>query len=108
MSVLHRLTDVGKKLQTLWECQLALIAIVGNGQAANQLHDKIRPARNSFAAIEDTRDVRMIHESERLPLGLEASNDLTRVHAGLENLQSDLASNGLHLFGHEHDAKAAF
>src|SRR5262249_41798636 len=43
-----------------------------------------------------------------LPLGLEAGNDLARVHARLENLQGDLAAERLLLLGHEDDAEAAF
>ncbi len=49
----------------------------------------------------------MVHQCQGLPLGLETGNDLTRVHAWLENFQGDLAAHGLRLLGHENDAEAA-
>ena len=48
----------------------------------------------------------MVHERQRLPLGLEAGDHLARVHAGLEHFEGDLAADGLGLFGHENDAES--
>ena len=50
----------------------------------------------------------MIHHRQRLPLGLEARDDLTAVHARLDDLERDFALHRLHLLGHPHDAHAAF
>src|SRR5207302_8565551 len=44
----------------------------------------------------------------RLPLRLEARDDLARIHARLENFQSDFTADGLLLLGHENQAEAAF
>ena len=50
----------------------------------------------------------MVHQRQRLPLGLEAGDDLAGVHARLDDLEGDLAPDGLGLLGHEDDAHAAF
>jgi hypothetical protein len=50
----------------------------------------------------------VIHDGQRLPLGLEAGNHLARVHAGLDNLERDLAMHWLRLLGHVDRAHAAF
>ena len=47
----------------------------------------------------------MIHDRQRLPLGLEAGHHLLGVHARLEDLQRDLATDRLLLLGHEDDAE---
>ena len=53
-------------------------------------------------------DVRVVHQRQRLPLGLEAGDDLRGVHAGLDDLQRHLAADRLGLLGHVDDAHAAF
>ena len=50
----------------------------------------------------------MVHHGQRLPLGLEAGDDLAAVHAGLDDLEGDLALHRLGLLGHEDGAHAAF
>ena len=50
----------------------------------------------------------MVHHRQGLPLGLEAGDDLPRVHARLDDLQRDGPLDRLGLLGHEHDAHAAF
>ncbi len=52
-------------------------------------------------------DVGVVHQRQRLPLRLEASNYLARVHARLEHLQGYLASNGFLLLSHEDNAETA-
>jgi len=49
----------------------------------------------------------IIH-GQGLPPGLEAGDDLAAVHAGLDDLQRDLALHGVGLLGHEDGAHAAF
>jgi hypothetical protein len=43
-----------------------------------------------------------------LPLGFKAGDDLSGVHARLDNLQRYRSVNGFALLGHEHHAHAAF
>ena len=49
----------------------------------------------------------MIHQRQHLPLDLEAGDDLPGVHAGLDDLQGDLAPDRLGLLSHENDAHPA-
>ena len=65
-----------------------------------------RPAHRR-PGVEHTGDVGMVHHRQRLPLALEASNDLPAVHPRLDNLDRDFALNRLGLLGHEHGAHAA-
>ena len=50
----------------------------------------------------------MVHQGQRLPLGLEPGDDLPGIHARLDDLQRHLALDRLRLLGHEHDAQAPF
>ena len=49
----------------------------------------------------------MVHEGQRLPLGLEPGDDLRAIHARLEDFEGHLAADGLLLRGHEDGAEAA-
>ena len=42
----------------------------------------------------DARDARVAHAGQRLALGLEASDDLPRVHALADDLEGHLATDG--------------
>ena len=61
----------------------------------------------NFTGVEHLGDVRMVHQCQGLPLGLEAGHDFAGVHAGLDDLQGDRAADGLFLVGHVNDAHAA-
>src|SRR5438309_9970981 len=50
----------------------------------------------------------MVHQRQRLAFGLEAGDDLARIHAGLDDLQSHLAADGVLLFGDKDQSHAAF
>ena len=49
----------------------------------------------------------MIHQRQRLPLGLEARHHFARVHAGFDQLDGDAAAHGLLLLGQPDFAHAA-
>ena len=85
-----------------------LIAVLGDRHAAHQLHHEVGPARFGRPGIEHLGDVRVIHQGQRLPLGLEAGDDLLGIHARLDDLERHLAPNRLRLLGHEDDAHAPF
>ena len=53
------------------------------------------------------RDVRMIHHRQRLPLLLEARDDLLRIHPHLDDLQRHAPPHRLLLLRHPHRAEAA-
>jgi len=53
-------------------------------------------------------DVGMIHHGQGLSFRFEPSDDAARVHAQLDDLESDAALHGLALLGHVHHTAAAF
>ena len=50
-----------EQLQALAETQLVLLAILGNGDAVDHLHDEIKPAGRGRAGVERTGDIGVIH-----------------------------------------------
>ena len=108
MGMLHGLTDREKQLQPLPGRETVGIAVVGDGHALDQLHDEVRPAAAGLAAIVDLGDVRMIHEGQGLPFGLEASDDLAGIHTRLDDLEGDFAAHRALLLGDEDQPHAAF
>ena len=69
--VLHRAAHLGKEIESRVEVQLMLVAVRGDRFAAHQLHGKVRYAVVGGTGVEDARDAGMIHDRERLALGLE-------------------------------------
>jgi hypothetical protein len=49
----------------------------------------------------------VVHQRQRLPLGLETCDDLAGIHAGLDDLQGHAAADRLGLLGDEDQAHAA-
>ena len=88
--------------------ELVRVAILGDRHARRVLHDEVRPAVCRRARVEDRGDVRMVHQRERLALGLEPRDDLARVHAELDQLERDGAREWARLLGQIDDAHAAF
>ena len=55
----------------------------------------------------DPSDVLVVHEGQGLALGLESRDHLGRIHARLDDLQSDAAADRLLLLGHVDHTHAA-
>ncbi len=61
--------------------------------------------------IQDFGNVWMVHHRQRLPLGLEAGDDLPGVHSRFDDLEGDFSLDGFLLFrqvDHTHSAFADF
>ena len=56
--------------------QLVLVAVLGDRHALDQFHDEVRPARVGRAGVEHLGDVRVVHQGQGLPLGLEPGEHL--------------------------------
>ena len=108
MCVLHGLADGNEQFEPFPRRQMFLIAKLGDRDAFDQLHDEIGAAAVGRAGVKNLGDIRMIHDGQRLPFGLEAGDDLRRVHARLDDLDGNHAADRLFLFGQEDDAHAAF
>ena len=74
----------------------------------DQFHHEVGSARVGGAAVEHLGDVRVVHQRQGLPLGLEAGDHLAGVHARLDDLQGHLAADRLLLLGHVDHAHAPF
>ena len=83
-----------------------LVAVLGDRDALDQLHDEVGAAGVGGAGVEDAGDVGVVHQGQGLALGLEAGDDLLRVHARLDDLQGHRAADRLGLLGHVDDAHA--
>ena len=77
------------------------VAVLGDRLALDQLHHEERLTGLGGAAVVDAGDVGVVHQGERLPLGVEASEDRARVHADLDQLERDLIPS-FHLGYDEH------
>src|ERR1039458_5704731 len=87
--------------------QLVLVAIIRDGHAGDILHHEVGPALRRGAGVEDFGDGRVVHERQRLPLGFEARHHFARIHARLDQLDSDAPANRLLLLGQPHLTHAA-
>ena len=108
MGVLHGLADLDEQLQPLAVVRLILVAVIREGDAVDQLHHEVGPARFGRARVKHLGDVGVVHHGQGLPLGLEAGDHLPGVHARLDDLQGHLAANRLPLLGHVDHAHAPF
>jgi hypothetical protein len=86
---------------------VVLVAVFRDGDTIDQIHYEVRAAAARLPRTENLGDIGMIHQRERLAFGLEAGNDLPRIHSRFEDFESHLAPDGLLLLGHEDDAEAA-
>ncbi len=108
MGVLHRLADGNEQIQPLPRREVVLVAIAGDRHPFDEVHDEVGPAGASCTGVQHAGDVRVVHQGQRLPFGLEAGDNLFRVHAGLDQLDGDEALDRLGLLRHPDAAHAAF
>ena len=102
------LADLDEQLQPLPGGELVLVAVLRDGNAVDQFHHEVGPARLGRPGVEHLGDVRVVHQGQGLPLGLEAGDHLPGVHARLDDLQGHLAADRLLLRGHVDHAHAPF
>ncbi len=105
MGMLDRLTDLDERGQASSGRQLLSIAELGDRHSPDQFHHEVRAPGPRAAGIQDPRDVRVVHQGQGLAFCLEPGNHVARVHSRLENLQRDLAADGLGLLGNEDQAE---
>ena len=64
--------DVHEQFQPFASVESVLVAIVGNRDTGDVLHDEVRRALRRGAGIEHLGDGRMVHQSQSLALGFKA------------------------------------
>ena len=107
VGVLEGVADRDEQLQPRFGRKPVSVAVGGDLLPPHQFHHKIGAALCRGSRIEHPGDVRVIHQCQRLPLGLEPGDNLPRVHAELDHLQGHLTFYRLLLLGHPHRAAAA-
>ena len=95
MRVLHGLADGDEQLQSLAGRQVLLVTELRDGDAVDQFHDEVRPARIRRPGVKHFCDVGMIHHRQCLFFGLEPRDHLPRVHTGLDDLQRNASLDRL-------------
>jgi hypothetical protein len=108
MGVLNGAADGSEQFESLARGKLLLIAVARDRHALDQLHDKVGPARGRGARVKHASDVGVLHHRQRLPLRLEAGDDLPCIHAGLKHFKRHRAADRLLLLGQIDHAEAAF
>ena len=84
-----------------------LVAVLGDRDPVDVFHGEVGTTLRRRARVEHARDVRMVHQRQRLAFRLEARDDFSRVHSGLDHLERDLTADRLLLLGQPHFAHAA-
>ena len=95
--VLDRPANLNQQIQPFLGGEVVLVAVIGDFDAAHQFHDEIGPAGIRGTRVQEFRDIRMVHERQRLPLGLEPGNNTLGVHAQLDDLERHAAVDGFFL-----------
>ena len=102
-----------KRSRRSLDAQPAGVAVFGERPALDQLHDEVGAAGADAAglvaggpAVEDLGDVGVVHQRQRLALGLEPGQDGLRVHARLDELEGHEPLDRLALLGHPDGAHA--
>ena len=97
--VLHRLADLDEQFEPGPHGQPLPVAVLDDGRPIHQFHHEKRLAGRGGAAVVDAGDVRVVHQGERLPLGVEPGQHPLRVHPGLDQFERDLPLHRLGLVG---------
>ena len=78
--VLDAAADAEEELEPPADVEAVPVAVIGDRLAGHELHDEVGETLVGGAGVERARDVGVVHHGERLPLALEASQHLVRVH----------------------------
>ena len=92
VGVLDGATDLNEEFQSFTGGKKILITILGDARATDEFHDEVGPTGVRSTGAEDFGHVRMLHEGKGLGFGLETGDDLGGIHAELNELESDTAT----------------
>jgi Transposase DDE domain len=108
-SMIKRRLGSALRARSYWsQCrEIILRVITHNVMSVIRVRVFYRAGATEFghAGVEELGDVRVVHQGQGLLFGLEARNHLLGIHAGLDDLQGDRATDGRLLRSHEDDAK---
>ena len=75
MGVLDSLTHVQEQREPLFDGELMLVAMFGDGRAIDIFHDEVGTLAWCQTRIVDTRHVGMVHQGQGLAFGLETGDN---------------------------------
>ena len=107
VGVLHAVADVEEEAKSRGDIEPVAVAKIGDRFALDKLHREKRAAICGRSGFEHTRDMRVVHEGERLALRFEPRDHLACVHAGFEHFDCNHAPDRLALLGAKNDAESA-
>ena len=108
VGVLHGLADGDEEFEPFARGEVLLVTIFRDRDAFDQLHREVGAALRRGAGVQHLGDVLMVHQRQRLPLGLEPAQNLRRVHPGFDELERDAAFYRFGLFSRPDRAHAPF
>jgi hypothetical protein len=91
--VLDTLADMDEQFEPPAQAHLLLVAVDVERHALDVLHHEVRTALVGRAGVEHLGDGRVVHHRQSLALGTEAGDELGGVHAALDHLQGDAATD---------------
>jgi hypothetical protein len=107
VGVLDAQADLGEQAQASLVRELPSVAVLRQRFPRHVLHREERKPTRRLSGVEHLGDRGMIHEGERLTLGLEAGDHPLRVHPELHDLDRHTADDRALLLGQEHRAEAS-
>ena len=107
VGVLHRFADGDEELDPVRGVEALAVAVVGDRHPRDEVHHEVGAPLRGRAGVQDARDVRVVHQRQRLALGLEARHELLGVEAPLDQLERDAAADRPLLLGLVDDAHPA-
>jgi hypothetical protein len=105
--VLDAFADLSEQLEPLGGGQLLSVAVLSNWYARYVFHDEVGSALGRTPTVEHLGDGGVVHERQRLALGVEAGHHLLGVHSRLDELEGYLPPR-LQLLGEPHLSHATF
>jgi hypothetical protein len=99
VGMLDGLADMQEQSQAFLDSEPVPVAILGDRNALNMLHDEVRPSARGQTRIVDARYMGMLHEGQSLLFGLEASQHALRIHTRLDHFERDLPFDRALLLG---------
>jgi hypothetical protein len=106
MRMLNRRTNLYKKSKSLLRGQIIRVAIFRDLNSTDQFHYKVWPPIVRCSRIKHLRNVRMVHQRQRLPLRVEPRDHLLRAHPQLDQLQRHPPPNRRLLLRHVNNPAA--
>ncbi len=99
VGVLDGVADLLEQAESRRHVEPLLVAVTRDRNPVDKLHREVGPPVARGPGVEDLGDGGVLHERQRLPLGLEASDDLARPHPRLDQLERDAPPHGAQLIG---------